>query len=89
MLSCHCTSEPETNPTPLMVTVRRCAPGVALAGASGWPINGAGFEIAGWDCEFSAAGASRPCQAAGGERWCTSSNDITHGKKKEPSEGRY
>ena len=48
----HCTRAPETNPTPLMVIVRPCAPGVALAGTSGWPINGTGFEIAGWDCEL-------------------------------------
>src|ERR1700687_889180 len=54
----HCASEPETNPTPLMVIVRPPEPGVALAGASGWPMNGTGFEAAGRDCELSSTGWS-------------------------------
>src|SRR5258708_2319951 len=46
----HCTTEPETNPTPPTVNVSPCVPGFALVGARGRPINGTGFEDACSDC---------------------------------------
>src|ERR1700727_2996595 len=39
----HCTTEPDTNPTPSTLNVTRRVPGFALVGARGWPMNGTGL----------------------------------------------